>query len=120
MRKFTAPILLTLAVLLLGGCATIEKLHSEAKKILTVPDRGKYVGETKNGVRHGSLPPCQNNDLVWTSCVGSLSWGNGNKYVGEWEAGEFHGLGTATYADGRVEKGIWKNGRVQYGKRAKI
>ena len=35
MRKFTAPILLALAVLLLGGCG------------------GKYVGKTKNGVRHG-------------------------------------------------------------------
>ena len=32
------------------------------------------------------------------------------KYVGEWKDAKLHRRGTYTYADGTVEKGIWKNG----------
>ena len=34
---------------------------------------------------------------------------DGSKYVGEFKDGKRHGQGTFTWADGRVEKGIWKN-----------
>jgi len=39
---------------------------------------------------------------------GIYTFGNGDKYVGEWKDGKRHGQGTYTYADGRVVKGISK------------
>ena len=33
----------------------------------------------------------------------------GDKYVGEWKDGLKNGRGTYTYADGTVDKGLWKN-----------
>jgi hypothetical protein len=35
---------------------------------------------------------------------------NGNKYLGEFKDSKPHGQGTFTYADGTIEKGIWKYG----------
>ena len=43
---------------------------------------------------------------------GTYMWSDGSKYVGEHKDGKQHGHGTLTYADGRVEKGIWKNGQL--------
>jgi hypothetical protein len=56
-------------------------------------DGGKYVGEFKNGYRHGK---------------GTHTW-SGNKYVGESKEGKQHGQGTATYANGDQYAGEWKN-----------
>jgi len=33
----------------------------------------------------------------------------GDKYVGEYMNGKKHGQGTYTYANGKIEKGLWKN-----------
>ena len=35
--------------------------------------------------------------------------GNGEKYIGEWKNDKRDGLGTNSYSDGKIEKGIWKN-----------
>jgi len=40
---------------------------------------------------------------------GTYVWDNGDKYIGEHKNGLGHGLGTYTYADGEVERGIWEN-----------
>jgi len=40
---------------------------------------------------------------------GTITYSNGNKYVGEWKKGNMHGQGTITTADGTVIKGIFKN-----------
>ena len=63
--------------------------------------------------------------LLWcnvgfTECIegdcdngyGTYTFANGDKYIGEYKDGEIHGQGTLTYADGRVEKGIWENGQL--------
>ena len=36
------------------------------------------------------------------------------KHVGEWKNGIPNGLGIHTYADGRIEEGMYKNGKFQY------
>ena len=36
---------------------------------------------------------------------GTLTWANGEKYVGEWKDGKQDGIGKKTYSDGRVEEG---------------
>ena len=46
---------------------------------------GKYVGEFKDGARHGQ---------------GTITFADGSKYVGELEEGMFHGQGTVTWSDG--------------------
>ena len=95
MRKFTAPILLALAVLLLS------------------PTEG------------WSLPPCPGSPtrnigvaIRWTNCVGTFTFSKGNKYVGEWKDNKRHGQGTLTLANGKVLKeGIWKNDKFQYARK---
>jgi len=94
-----------------------------------------------------ALPPCPGsyNQSTWTNCVGTYTFANGGKYVGEFRDGIFHGQGTATFgpssqwagdkyvgefrdgkkngqgiytfADGRVLEGIWKNNEFQYARK---
>ena len=68
----------------------------------TYPNGSRYVGEYKNGKRHGQ---------------GTYTYANGDKYVGEWNDGWRHGQGTYTSADGRVEEGIFENGKFLYAKK---
>ena len=47
------------------------------------------------------------------NCVngqGTFTWGNGDKYVGEWRNDMMHGQGTYTYSNGTIVKGPWING----------
>ena len=59
-------------------------------------DRGVYVGEGKDGKRHGQ---------------GTVTYSNGKKYVGEFKNGKRNGQGTMTYSDGRKYVGGVKNGK---------
>jgi len=68
-----------LLTLLLVGCA----------------DKGVYVGEKKDGKRHGQ---------------GKFKWSDGDKYVGEFKDGKRNGQGTYTHSDGRKYVGEWKDG----------
>ena len=45
---------------------------------------------------------CDNGNGTWT-------YTDLTTYVGEWRAGKKHGQGTFTFADGSIERGIWKN-----------
>ena len=69
-----------LLTLLLVGCA----------------DKGVYVGEKKDGKRHGQ---------------GTLTKPNGDKYVGEFKDGEMTSQGTYTHSDGSSYEGEWKDGK---------
>ena len=59
-------------------------------------DTGKYVGEWKDGKRHGQ---------------GTATLATGDKYVGEWKDGEQHGQGTATLATGEKYVGEFKDSK---------
>ncbi len=59
----------------------------------------KYVGEWKDGRRHGQ---------------GTYSQTDGMMYEGEWKNSDFHGYGTMSFSqnsfgDQGIDKGIWKN-----------
>lgn len=58
----------------------------------------EYVGEYKDGMRHGQ---------------GTHTYANGDKYVGEWKDDMRHGQGTATLADGEVVSGKWEKGYLR-------
>ncbi len=58
-----------------------------------------------------SLPPCEGNVSTWTNCVGTLTSPSGNKYVGEYKDGKWHGQGTYTHANGSKYVGEWKDGK---------
>ena len=90
MRKLTATLCLTLAVLL--GSA----------------------GEA------WSLPKCPGSydQNTWTNCHGTFTYGPSSqwadsKYVGEFRDDNFNGQGTLTSADGEVWEGIWENSEFQ-------
>jgi len=38
-----------------------------------------------------------------------MTYANGNKYVGEWKNGKYHGQGTFTFPSGEKHVGKWKN-----------
>ena len=66
------------------------------------------------------LPECEGSPatddflstIEWVNCYGTFIFPDGAKYVGEFKDGKPHGQGTMTYADGTVEKGIWKDGEL--------
>jgi hypothetical protein len=43
---------------------------------------------------------------------GTLTFTNGNKYVGEFKNDKFHGQGTFTFADGEKSIGEFKDGNL--------
>jgi hypothetical protein len=57
-----------------------------------------YVGETKNGKRHGK---------------GILIWGNGDVWYGEWSNGSRDGYGIYMPYQGSVYTGTWKGDEMQ-------
>ena len=60
-----------------------------------------------------SLPKCEGDDYKkWNNCEGTLTWADGDKYVGEFKNGKRHGRGTMTLPDGSKYEGIWKNGEL--------
>ena len=84
-----------------------------------------------------ALPPCPEEQWQrWTNCFGTITYANGDKYVGEFRDDKYNGQGTYTYAngdkyvgewrdglpngqgtytsaDGRVKEGIWENGELK-------
>ena len=126
MRKLTATLCLTLAVLLGSvGCQTVpqvQQVPQNGQGTRTYADGGKYVGEFRNGKRNGqgtaTFP--NGNKYVGEFRDGKLhgqgteTLADGGKYVGEYRDDKYNGQGTYTFADGRVKEGIWKNDKFQY------
>ena len=59
-----------------------------------------------------ALPDCPSNTslVAWNNCFGTYTFINGDKYVGGFKDGKFHGRGTMTFADGRKEVGLYMKG----------
>ena len=82
-------------------------------------DKGVYVGEGKDGKRHGQGTVTYSNGKKYVGEFkngkkhgqGTQTWSNGKKYVGEFKNGKRNGQGTMTYSDGRKYVGGVKNGR---------
>jgi len=58
--------------------------------------KGVYVGEKKDGERHGQ---------------GTVTYADGKKYEGQFSKGRKHGEGTQTWSDGRKYVGEWKKSK---------
>ena len=57
-----------------------------------------------------SLPNCPSDPSVtWDNCIGTYTYAEGDKYVGEWRNGNRHGQGTYTYANGDKYVGEWED-----------
>ena len=54
-----------------------------------------------------ALPPCPKG--VFHNCFGTMTWANGDKYVGEWKEDKRHGQGTYTWASGSKYVGEYKD-----------
>ena len=93
MRKLTATLCLTFAVL----------LGSEVRgSDLPVCEESPLLGKSGN----------TNNPylLLWNNCVGIYDPFTGSVYAGEWKSGRRHGPGITKFFNGRVQQGIWSNG----------
>ena len=64
----------------------------------TYASGSKYVGEWKNGEKHGQ---------------GIFTFVDGNKYVGQFKDEKYNGQGIFTFVDGRVKAGIWDKGEFK-------
>ena len=91
-----------LLTLLLVGCADKGVYVGEKKDgkrhgqgTLTFSDGSSYEGEYRNDKRHGQ---------------GTSTKPNGDKYVGEFKDGKQDGQGTYTHSDGKKYVGEWKDG----------
>jgi hypothetical protein len=76
------------------------------KSLFSLDDGSKYVGEYKDGKRHGQgrIMSTHGENYVGEfkdnnrHGQGTITLPNGKKYVGEWQDGEMHGQGTETYS----------------------
>ena len=70
----------------------------EGKGTQTLPDGSKYVGNWKNGKKHGQ---------------GTLTYPDGSMYVGELKEDKKNGKGTYTWGkgdyEGQIYLGVWKD-----------
>ena len=57
-----------------------------------------------------SLPACPSTGY-FHNCFGTYTFASGNKYVGEYRDGKYHGQGTYTYANRDKYVGEWENGQ---------
>ena len=59
-----------------------------------------------------ALPSCPSNQNAYKdNCFGIYSWGDGEKYIGEWKDNKFHGQGTYTFKNGNLYVGDFKEGK---------
>jgi hypothetical protein len=59
-----------------------------------------------------ALPKCVGSWSLatWNNCQGTYTFASGDKYVGEFKDGNYHGQGTNTFASGNKYVGEYKNG----------
>ena len=60
-------------------------------------------------VAQSQLPQCRS--AYKHNCVGTMTYADGGKYLGEWRENNHTGQGTMTYADGREYVGAFKDGQ---------
>ncbi|MFT5539672.1 MAG: S1-C subfamily serine protease [Alphaproteobacteria bacterium] len=105
MRKLTATICLTLAVLLgsagvsfaLPPCPSDQnQYYDNCFGTSTFTGGNKYVGEYRNGKPNGQ---------------GTFTWVSGNKYVGEFRDGKMEGQGTFTWVNRAKYVGKFTGGK---------
>ena len=97
-----------------------QKQWTNCQGIQIFRDERKYVGEYKDGKRHGHGTYTYPDGAQYVgeykdnseNGQGTYTYPDGEKYVGGWKNGKFHGQGILTYINGVVEKGVWKDGNL--------
>jgi hypothetical protein len=57
-----------------------------------------------------ALPKCPDDpNAYWSNCVGTITFANGDIYVGEWRDNKRNGQGTYTFANGDKYVGEYKD-----------
>ena len=76
---------------------------------------GMLLGDAGKGLAVSSCPGSPTSSgstfISWTDCFGIWNSANGNKYVGEFKNGKYHGQGTFIYVSGDKYVGEFKNGK---------
>ena len=75
MKRVLAPLLITFLLV-------VSYAHAETLTGVTDEITWTYEGDVVNSKPHGQ---------------GTTAYANGDKYIGEWKAGNFHGHGTYTW-----------------------
>ena len=58
------------------------------------------------------LPPCPSDQTKrYHNCYGAYTSDSGEKYIGEWKYNQRTGEGTYTFADGRIQSGVFENNK---------
>jgi hypothetical protein len=87
------------------------KLRHKAATLLVCITAGTIASlDTQS---QGKLPPCPNSvkALTWTNCIGTMTYYDSSRYIGEWVGGLPEGQGVLYHADGSVLRtGRWKRG----------
>ena len=65
--------------------------------------------KNKNNLNPQGLPKCSGN---YHNCVGTYSWPDNKKYVGQFMNGKIEGLGKLIYPNGSVYRGSFKNNKI--------
>ena len=99
---------------------TLKHGVPDGRGTYTYPGGNKYTGELRASYLHGrgKMIYADGNtyDGEWENSVmkgrGVLTYNNGGYYVGEFADNTFNGYGEYHPPFGRVQKGIWKNGKL--------
>ena len=79
----------------------------DEKLIQTQVAKGDEPLQQQQVAHNSSLKICKG--TYWDNCFGTYTWPNGERYVGEWKSGQYHGQGTYTYSDNTKYVGGWKD-----------
>ena len=112
--KIALPILLLCTI----SASPYLLFGQEKCKVLTPAISGTYEGKCKNGLANGKGIAIGTDTYEGqfskglADGEGTYKWSTGEIYVGEWKAGQRHGIGTFTMkTDGNdsIQTGLWKN-----------
>ena len=102
MKKLSTLILLTISFALISNAQIKPECLSgncvNGKGIYKYSNGAVYEGEFVNNLKNG---------------IGVMVWQSGDKYIGEWKAGNITGKGKLIYKDGRIYEGDFLKDQIE-------
>ena len=86
---------------------TPNECNARAAEANTIEEFNKIINECKQIRKTTSCPT--NVNEVWTNCFGTFNYPNGDQYTGEWKDDKRHGQGAYTFADDKINTGVFEN-----------